>query len=109
MSATLDSTPLRRSNLLRVWRAMTWAREVLPGAGRTVENEGLNAVGLDGAPQELARAEDVGLAGEFAQGRAGASARRAARAGQGGRGGFGRAGFRRRRPANKSFPDMTPS
>ena len=30
MSATLDSTPLSRSNLLRVCRAMIWASEVLP-------------------------------------------------------------------------------
>ena len=33
MSATLDSTPLRRSNLLLVWRAMIWASDVLPVPG----------------------------------------------------------------------------
>jgi hypothetical protein len=33
MSATLDSTPLNRSNLLFVWRAMIWASDVLPVPG----------------------------------------------------------------------------
>ena len=33
MSATLDSTPLNRSNLLRVWRAMICASDVLPVPG----------------------------------------------------------------------------
>src|SRR3989442_237597 len=33
MSATLDSTPLSRSNLLFVWRAMICASEVLPVPG----------------------------------------------------------------------------
>jgi hypothetical protein len=37
------------------------------GARRTVKNEGLDAVGLDGAAEELAGAEDVGLAGELAE------------------------------------------
>ena len=33
MSATLDSTPLKRSNLLLVWRAMICASDVLPVPG----------------------------------------------------------------------------
>ena len=33
MSATLDSTPLNRSNRLRVWLAMTCASEVFPVPG----------------------------------------------------------------------------
>ena len=67
MSATLDSTPLSRSNLLRVWRAMTCASEVLPGARRPVEDERLDAVGLDGAAQQLPRPEDMRLADKLSQ------------------------------------------
>ena len=37
------------------------------GAGRPVKNQRLDAVGLDGAPQQLAGADDVRLAGEFIQ------------------------------------------
>ena len=33
MSATLDSTPLNRSNRLRVWLAMTCASDVFPVPG----------------------------------------------------------------------------
>ena len=64
MSATLDSTPLNRSNLLRVWPAMIWASEVLPVPGRAVKYQGLNAVRLDGAPQQLAGTENMGLPDE---------------------------------------------
>src|SRR5215472_15524131 len=37
------------------------------GAGRAVENEGLNAVGFDGSAEELTGAEDVGLAHELGE------------------------------------------
>src|ERR1051326_6927448 len=40
MSATLDSTPLRRSNLLFVCRAMICAREVLPVPGHAALHVG---------------------------------------------------------------------
>jgi len=38
------------------------------GAGRAVEDEGGELVGLDGAAEEAARADDVVLAHEFVQG-----------------------------------------
>ncbi len=37
------------------------------GAGWAVENEGLDAVGFDGAAEQLAGSEDVFLAGEFVE------------------------------------------
>ena len=39
----------------------------LAGARRPVENQGLDAVGLDGAAQQLAGSQDMRLAGEFGQ------------------------------------------
>jgi hypothetical protein len=65
MSATLDSTPLRRSNLLLGLAGDDLGERSLAGAGRPVKNQRLNAVGLDGAAQQLAGREDVGLSGEF--------------------------------------------
>jgi len=66
MSATLDSTPLKRSNLLLVCRAMICASDVLP-VPAAEENQRLNAVGLDGAAQQLSRRENVRLPGKFVE------------------------------------------
>jgi hypothetical protein len=37
------------------------------GAGRAIKNEGLNAIGFDGATKKLARREDVGLTDEIVE------------------------------------------
>src|SRR5438309_11712040 len=39
----------------------------LAGARRPIKNQGLNAIRLDGAPEQLARRKDMGLTDKFVQ------------------------------------------
>ncbi len=66
-SATLLAVALRGSKTARVRRAMTWASAGLARAGRAVEDERGEPVGLEHAPQQLALAEEVLLADELLQ------------------------------------------
>jgi len=67
ISATLLSTPLSRSNRDCVAWAMILGERGLPDPWRPEEDDRRDAVRLDGPSQELARAEDVLLAGILIQ------------------------------------------
>jgi len=58
MSATLDSTPLSRSKRFFVTRGMICASEFCP-CRAVIEDERLDAIGLDGATEQLTRGQDV--------------------------------------------------
>ena len=67
MSATLDSTPLRRSNLLLVWRAMICASDVLPVPGGPKKISDWMRSASMARRSNCPGREDVRLAGEFVE------------------------------------------
>ena len=62
------ATALSGLNRLLVWLAMTWARAVLPRAGRAVEDQRAEPVGEEHPAEQLAGAEEVLLADELVEG-----------------------------------------